>query len=30
MLDDDASTDLVLNELSGKLEGAARAARLAA
>jgi hypothetical protein len=30
MLDDDNSTDLVLNELSGKLEGAARAARLAA
>ena len=30
MLDDDASTDLVLNELSDKLEGAARAARLAA
>ena len=30
MLEDDNSTDLVLNELSGKLEGAARAARLAA
>ena len=29
-LEDDNSTDLVLNELSGKLEGAARAARLAA
>tara|TARA_B100002019_G_C21111850_1_gene518827 strand:- start:396 stop:563 length:168 start_codon:yes stop_codon:yes gene_type:complete len=30
MLEDDNSTDLVLNELCGKLEGAARAARLAA
>ena len=29
-MEDDNSTDLVLNELSGKLEGAARAARLAA
>ena len=30
MLEDDNSTDLVLNELSGKLEGAADAARAAA
>lgn len=29
-LEDDNSTDLVLNELSGKLEGAACAARLTA
>tara|TARA_X000001036_G_scaffold13841_1_gene11782 strand:- start:783 stop:950 length:168 start_codon:yes stop_codon:yes gene_type:complete len=29
-MDDDNSTDLVLNELVGKLQGAATAARLAA